>query len=337
MRQPDTYYIARCKAPKPYQKQQPPDSCNAVSEGDTRLTQSTKKYISTPANNLKSNMLDRLLVSAILIAITAVYAIFDVFNRRSIPNLFVYATVAVAFAITLTYSYTTIIYSIAIAAMVAIPCYMLYKKGFLGGGDFLEFVVVSLILPLQPNPILYPEVQIPIPFIISVLLAAGYIVSIYIPIYYLGRFSKKPKIDKKRIFSGTLLLLSYAVLIAIMYAISYIGMIGVTALGIIGISSFFIITYESSIYSGMVEMVPPASLEPGDMIATNLMDKKDIEYFARISKSFDRLVTKKLLSEIKGTKKKLPVYRNSVPFALFIFLGVVVSLLFGNLMLLILT
>ena len=282
-------------------------------------------------------MLNQLLISAVLIAITAIYALFDVFNKRNIPNTFVYLTVAVAFAITLTYGYSTIMYSIVIAVIVAIPCYLLYKKGFLGGGDFLEFVAISLILPLQPNPLLYSEVQLPIPFIISVLLAAGYTVSIYIPIYYLSRSAKKPKIDRKRIFSGIILLLSYTVLIAIMYAISYIGLTGIIVLGIIGIASFFMIIYESSIYSGMVEMVSPALLEQGDMIAINLMDKKDIEYFTKISKRFDRLVTRKMLSDIKDDRKKLPVYRNSVPFALFIFFGVVISLLFGNLMLLILT
>lgn len=282
-------------------------------------------------------MLNQLLISAILIAITAIYALFDVFNKRNIPNIFVYLTVALAFAITLTYGYSTILYSIAIAVIIAIPGYLLYKKGFLGGGDFLEFVAISLILPIQPNPMFYSEVQIPIPFIISVLLAAGYTVSIYIPIYYLSRQAKKPKIDRKRISSGIILLFSYAVLIAIMYAISYIALTGIMVLGIIGIASFFIIIYEGSIYSGMVEMALPASLEQGDMIATNLMDKKDIEYFTKISKRFDRLVTKKMLSDIRDVKKKLPVYRNSVPFALFIFFGVIISLLFGNLMLLILT
>ena len=282
-------------------------------------------------------MLNQSFISAVLIVITAIYALFDVFNKRNIPNIFVYLTVVVAFAITLTYGYGTILYSIAIAVIVAIPGYLLYKKGFLGGGDFLEFVAISLILPIQPNPILYSEVQIPIPFIISVLLAAGYTVSIYIPIYYLSRSARKPKIDRKRVFSGIVLLSSYAVLIALMYEISYIRLTGIIVLGIIGIASFFIIIYESSIYAGMVEMVPPSSLEQGDMIAINLMNKEDIAYFTKISKRFDRLVTKKMLSDIRDVKKKLPVYRNSVPFALFIFFGVVISLLLGNLMLLILT
>ena len=281
-------------------------------------------------------MLEQSLIFIILIVITAVYAAFDVLNKRNIPNLFVYASLALALIITSTYSYTTIIYSLEIALIAAVLGYLLYKKGFLGGGDFLEFIAVSLILPLQPQPLLVSSISVPVPFIISVLLAAGYAVSLYMPLYYLGR-SKNPKRDKKRMLSGMVLLISYALLITTMYALSYIHLLGIIVLGILGIASFFVIIYESSIYEGMVAMVLPKSLEPGDMIATSLMDKKDIEYFRKVSKNFDRLVTKKLLSEIKGVKKKVPVYRNSVPFALFIFIGIIISLLFGNLMVLILS
>ncbi len=281
-------------------------------------------------------MLEQSLIFIILIVITAVYAAFDVLNKRNIPNLFVYASLALALIITSTYSYTTIIYSLEIALIAAVLGYLLYKKGFLGGGDFLEFIAVSLILPLQPQPLLVSSISVPVPFIISVLLAAGYAVSLYMPLYYLGR-SKNPKRDKKRMLSGMVLLISYALLITTMYALSYIHLLGIMVLGILGIASFFVIIYESSIYEGMVAMVLPKSLEPGDMIATSLMDKKDIEYFRKVSKNFDRLVTKKLLSEIKGVKKKVPVYRNSVPFALFIFIGIIISLLFGNLMVLILS
>ena len=62
------------------------------------------------------------------------------------------------------------------------------------------------------------------------------------------------------------------------------------------------------------------------------MDKKDIAYFSKRTK-FGRLASKRLISEIKGIKKRIPVYRDSVPFSFFIFFGVIISLLFGNLIL----
>ena len=40
------------------------------------------------------------------------------------------------------------------------------------------------------------------------------------------------------------------------------------------------------------------------------------------------------MKELKGAKEKLPVYRNAAPLALFILIGVAISLIFGNLILL---
>ena len=39
-------------------------------------------------------------------------------------------------------------YNIVIALIVAIPGYLLYKKGFLGGGDFHSSIAFSLLLIL---------------------------------------------------------------------------------------------------------------------------------------------------------------------------------------------
>ncbi len=277
----------------------------------------------------------QLLILIVLIITSAAYAAFDVFNKRNVPDTFVYASVAIGVIATLTYGYSTMLYSFAIAAVVAVPGYIMYKKGFLGGGDSLEFIAISLLLPIQPLPLLATTSYIQIPFILSVLIAAGYVVSIYIPIYYLTKTRKKLKIDRKHAASGVLLLLSYAILIIIMYSLFYIRSAGIVILGILGVASFFIIIFEGSIYGGMVSNVYPKDLEPGDMIAVNLMTTQELASFRKKSKTFGRLVTKELLSDIKHEKSRLPVYRDSVPFALFIFIGIIISLLVGNLILLI--
>ena len=274
---------------------------------------------------------------AILLVISAVYAAFDVFNKRNVPNLFVYVSVLIGIIVTLAYGAKTIEYSAIIAAIVAVFGYALYKKGFLGGGDFLEFVAVSLIVPMQPAPLLVSTFYQQIPFILSVLFAAGYSVSIYIPLYYLlKRGGGRMHLDRKHMFSAVLLLCSYALLILAMFLLFYIRLTGIIILGTLGIASFFIILFENRIYEGMVSMAYPSTLEPGDMIATNLMPKAEIRYFNKRSAEFGRLVTKKMLHDLGRVRKKLPVYRNSVPFALFIFIGIIISLLLGNLMALIL-
>jgi hypothetical protein len=90
--------------------------------------------------------------------------------------------------------------------------------------------------------------------------------------------------------------------------------------------------YDQRIYLGMVEFIYPNKLEEGDMIATNLMSKKELAIFQRKS-DFGRLASDRLIAQIKKVRVKLPVYRDSVPFSLFIFIGVLISIAYGNIIL----
>ena len=83
----------------------------------------------------------------------------------------------------------------------------------------------------------------------------------------------------------------------------------------------------------MVRNVYPSQLEDEDIIAVYVMNEKDLRYFNSLSKSFGRLTTRKLMQDLKGVRKKLPVYKNAVPLALFTLIGGVISLLFGNVLL----
>jgi hypothetical protein len=273
---------------------------------------------------------------SILILVTFVYAMFDVFNRRNVPNVFVYATIGLGVALALfANSGLDLVIAFVVAAIIGSLGYLLYRHGLLGGGDVLEFVFIALVLPVQLPPIYSNAYQWNIPFVLSVMIAAGYTSLLFIPIYYLG--IKRPKRDAwkpegKNIKSGIVLFAAYLVFIIAIKSTYGISLLGTALILLLAISSVIIMIYERRIYLGMVEFIYPNRLEDGDMIAVNLMDKKDITYFGRRAK-FGRLASKKLISQIKGIKKKLPVYRDSVPFSLFIFLGVVISLLFGNLIL----
>jgi len=273
----------------------------------------------------------------ILILVTLIYAMFDVFNKRNVPNIFVYATIGLGVALALiANSGLNLVICFSIAATVGLLGYLFYRSGLLGGGDVLEFVFIALVMPTQIPPFFSNAYQWNIPFILSVMIAAGYTSLLFIPIYYMG--IKKPQKnvqksgEKRKLKSGIMLFAAYLIfIIAIKYAYG-ISILGAALILLLAISSVIIMVYERRIYLGMVEFIYPSGLEDGDMIATNLMDRKDIAYFNKRSK-FGRLASNKLISEIKGIKKKIPVYRDSVPFSLFIFFGVVISLLFGNLIL----
>ncbi len=276
-------------------------------------------------------MIPQLILYLTTISIALLYAVFDTFNNRNIPNKLAYASVIVAFAVTLTYQLQTIEYSIAIAAFIGAAIYLLYKAGYIGAGDGFEMAALSMLIPIQPNPIMGPP-QLSTPFILSVFIASGVLTIIGVPVYYLlvHRKGRNAKIDINNVIKAAGVFIAYAAFFAFVYEYFNIGIIGAAIILLTGAFSAITILYNEKISYAMVSMVYPSMLEEGDIIATNMMSKRDIEYFKRKAGNFGRLVDEKLIKKISSLKKKVPVYRLSVPLSLPIFFGVIIALLFGN-------
>ena len=278
---------------------------------------------------------------ASLIVICTVYMLFDVFNRRNVPTVFAYATLAYGFILTLLYpTQGLILESIGISLVVLGIGYVVYRIGQIGAADVIEFAAISLILPLQPVPLLasMPN-QFGLPMIISVLVSAGIISLVIVPIYYLPRarrMLRKPLlsyVDNSAVLKGALITASYLVFIAFMTMVLRIRPAGDAVLVVMLIFSTLLITFERPITDSMVRYVGYGEFDEGDIIAFNLMSRKEISAIKRRIRGFDRLITAKTIREFKTkkVKAKLPVYKDAVPLALPILVGVVLSLVVGNL------
>ncbi len=293
-----------------------------------------------PLSGLDNMLLADLLRILILVIITLAYALFDIFNKRNVPNLFAYATIVVGVLVALTYGAGMAVYGFLIAIITAALGYLAYRAGFLGGGDVFEFTFIGLVLPMQAMPLLASIPQFGLPFLLSVFIATGYVTIIFTPLYYIIKGKrklghKKLEVDRNKAIAGFVILVIYAGMILLTnYKIHY-SLLGMAILLLAAVPSAAILIYEKYIYEGMILSVYPSKLEEGDMIATNLMSKDDIAYFRERSRHFGRLVDKKVLAKIKGARRKLPVYKNAIPLALFVFIGVAVSLAVGNILLLV--
>ncbi|MEM4034708.1 MAG: hypothetical protein QW257_02145 [Candidatus Micrarchaeaceae archaeon] len=276
----------------------------------------------------------------VMIVIAFLYAMFDVFNKREVPDLFVYVALAIGVLFTLTYTAHVAEESLLIAAVVFAIGYVIYRAGFWGAGDFFELTTISLLLPIQTKPLLTSIGQLGLPFVVSLFIAAGIAAIWLVPIYYLvvkrGTAARKTKTQPIYKVLGVILLAMYLILLLFIYALFGINFVRIVIIAAIGIPSALTLAYEEEITSRMTAMASPKSLSPGDIIAVNLMGRQDIKYFKGIYPKFSRLATKEMISKIKGAKKKLPVYVNAAPFTLFVFIGAIISLLFGNLILYIL-
>jgi Flp pilus assembly protein protease CpaA len=291
-------------------------------------------------------VIDPLLVYrlAIVVLIALVYMIFDVFNNRNVPTVFAYATILVGVAMTVLYypDFQTIMISSLIAIIVCGLGYVFYKIGQIGAADVAELTAISLILPLQPAAYLTSVTQFNLPFIISVFIATGVVALLMIPLYYLPRAGIRRKslfegVGRKELYKGLMLLVAYMAFILFLVYELNITIIGVAVLAVVMVSSIVTIVFETPITDSMIEYIQASKFEEGDIIALNLMKKRDISFMKKRLRYFDRLVTHALISNMKEKKikQKFPVYRKAMPLALPIFAGVILSILLGDIMLLI--
>jgi len=273
-----------------------------------------------------------------LAIVTVLYASFDVFNKRNVPEVFAYASVALGVAITFIFNFNVLAYSLLLALIVGVLGYLVYRMGMWGAGDYFELVAISLLLPMQFNPLLVSANQFQLPFILSVFTATGFVAMWVVPIYYLlidrNRRVKSQLDARHTIYGLTLLVLYFAMCLAI-YRFYGLSLGKIALLLLIAIPSAITIIFEEKITLRMVSPTLPKELEEGDIIAINMMSKRAIVHFYRRYRNFGRLVTKKFIAESRGERLQLPVYKNAAPLAFFILIGAVVSVLFGNLILLI--
>ena len=282
---------------------------------------------------------------ASFVVIAFVYMLFDVLNKRNIPNIFAYGALAYGLILTILYfNVMTIVVSLAIAAVIGALGYVVYKIGQIGAGDIFEFATLSLIFPFQTYTFFHTAFAVlNIPTIVAVLINTGIAAMIMVPLYYIPRAKlvlKKPIMD--HLEEGTLVKslavgMTYIAFVCFLY---YIGMnaIGLAVVALLGLGSFSTMLFQKPMTESMIENLTWKEMEPEDMIAFNVMNKSEINRVKSHIKSFDRLVTRKMLDEMKARKfeDKLPVYRKAVPFALPIFVGTLATILVGNVIIFIL-
>lgn len=277
-----------------------------------------------------------------LAAMSLVYMLFDLFNRRNVPSTYAYTTLAIGIVLTLAYlNLQAIAFSFAIAAVIGGVGYVFYRIGQLGAADVIEFAAISLILPYQQLPLASMAPQLGLPFIISVFIASGIVALALIPVYYLPRANRMLKgrltemITGKDVFKGVLLSIAYAIFIIFLVSEMHASEAGLAVVIILMLSSMVTAVFERPITDSMVEYISVDRFEEGDIIALNLMKPREITSAKKAVKGFDRLVTQKIMDRMKAKRirKRFPVYRSAMPLALPIFIGVVVSIAFGNVLL----
>ncbi len=279
-----------------------------------------------------------------LAAIALVYMLFDIFNKRNIPELFAYGSVAYGLLLTILYfNVSAISFSVAVAAIILGLGYLVYRAGYIGAGDVFEFAALSLILPFQSVPLLLNIPQLGMPFIVAIFIGSGIAALVAVPLYYIprakvGGMRIGREIDRKDMLKALAVGAVYVSFAAFLIFEVNIGIAGIALLMLMMLGSVSVILFEKPITMSMVKYLDYRGLEEGDMIAVNLMTHGAVDRIRAKAKGFDRLVTRRLIDQLKRKRvmSKMPVYKNAIPLAAPIFAGVVASILLGNAILLLL-
>lgn len=281
---------------------------------------------------------------ASVLVVALVYMIYDVYNKRVLPDWFAYSTLFYGLLLTLLLIHPySILESLLIAGGIFCIGYLVYRLGQLGLGDVIEFVAISLMLPFQQTPILVNVLQYNFPFLLSIIIASGMAAFVLVPLYYIPKAVKLSKksilndVRPKEFTKSMLIGLSYVVLIAALSIVGVINIYGIILFAIFTFGSVFSAMFETPMAKAIIVMANADSLSPSDMVAFSLLSKPEKSKLSSEIKSFSRVVTKEMITEMKkkDIKTKLPVYKEGIPFAIPIFIGIVISILLGNLFILV--
>ena len=229
------------------------------------------------------------------------------------------------------------------ALMVAVPAvvvlavgYLLYRSGQIGGADVLLFAALALLIPEAPKGILGDRTYIlSVPFVFSLFLASGIL-------FGMVTFARFLMPSVRALQKGTVRLeVKQKLYVALMGAMAVIfawfswanGLpVGSTAVVLLAMffSAFFYIFKSFIARKFLIKRVSVRGIEEEDVLAVEEMDPRVVEKYG-----LKRLLTRKEIERLgKLPLKQFPVYKNMFAFTPYILIALVLSILFGDLVLL---
>ncbi len=250
---------------------------------------------------------------AIALLFLAVASYYDIFNKRTIPDLlsYVFVVVAVAFSL-LTEGFVLI--KIGAAIGIFALGYLVYRIGYIGGADVFFLSGLMLLLPLTA----IAGVGAATPVIVNVLLISTIVMAIYLEYNFFARKNEfKPRMQE--IATAAIWVVGYG---AVAYMLFTLGLTAFAVLAfLVGIVSSVFALIKRELARSLITMVTPKEIIEEDILAIEEMDPKLVEKLG-----LERLLTKAQIGKIIHAKlKEVPVYGKLPPYMPFLLIGVLAA------------
>ena len=248
-------------------------------------------------------------------------AYYDIFNRKNIPDNFLYGFLAVSVLANLIFfNLDLLIFTVAIAAFFSAIGYIFYRVGQMGGADVIILACIMLLMPLTPS---FSGLVFNMPFILPTMIFAGLLFGIYTTANFgikIAREGGQPNL-LYLLMIIPYLLFAYFYITSPFFSVAFFVIITVLL-----VATTFFMMYKEDINLMLAEQLPMDQLEPEDVVAFELMDKETVK----------KLDIKRVLNEkeIERLKKEgvetIWIYTQLPPFVPFLLAGMVLALIFSS-------
>ncbi|VVB56833.1 Uncharacterised protein [uncultured archaeon] len=264
---------------------------------------------------------------------TAACAYYDLFNNKNVPERLLQAFLGLSLLVCIVaYDPIATPYGLVAGAILFIGNYILYKTGYLGGADVPILTAIALLLPSQPTALLLDKTTAwaTFPFIIHVLTAAFLTFMLHLlakTVPYAIKSLKPGAIKAEQWFGAFAIVISYGILAFVMSSMPLLGGAYIIFLALLAAVSVYFVLFRTAINDSMIEWVPAKKVQVEDIIAPDKMDAQTVKKYA-----IGRLVDEAEHKRLQQVKEKIPVYSGLLPFVPHLLLGLIISLLFGNIL-----
>lgn len=264
---------------------------------------------------------------------TAAATYYDVANNRNVPDILLYSFLAASIILNAVSPWGGLLYTFAVAALVFLSGWLFYRLGQLGGADVFVLASIALLLPAPPQSLLQQPAASPfqIPFILSVFSIAGFLFIITMLLLHLQPAISAYRKGKVKIpIMRWLYTAASAMLIITVFQLSaqypFLPPFFTALVAIIMLASSFFMLFREFVRDQMIEMVKWRSIEPEDVLALEKLSPALVKKY-----KLPRVVGEPDLQRLrKAPIASWPVYKKMHVFLPYILIGLLASLLLGD-------
>ena len=283
---------------------------------------------------------------AVAVAGTAIATYYDLTHNRNVPDWLSFGMLGagiVAAAAGLWGAGVADAVTVALPAVVVLALgYLLYRAGQIGGADIVILAAIALLMPAAPKGILGraapAELLVQVPFVFSLFLVSGILFGVatlarfFTPCMH-AAFAGEVRLATEQKIYLVLLAVTGAVFMWFARTNALPAQFVLIFLAALAFSAFFYVFKSFIARRFLIRLVSVKEIDDEDVLAVEEMEPELVKKYG-----LKKLLTRKEIARLaKLPIKKFQVYKNMPAFLPYVFAALLLSIIFGDVLVLVLS